>query len=214
MNRNLSGSNPTWAGPNPSRRIKLNSGAYTSEERSQRDAAMGRDEEADLIREAGCPLGLKHRRASQTWAKPPFPLLCGSAAPTHSVGRSRMLDVLPGTMLQQWQSHFTGEVLRCLRVSPAVTHSYKNLAKGCDDASVAQGMSLPLRLQGCQQRQSTHGATLPAERQNHHRLDSSESFTGKVSSSVQATKWPGRTFSCQPGVPLRNTLNERFTGIA
>lgn len=191
-------SKPTRIGPYRFGTSRLNSGTHLPGERSQRASAMRRGEEARLDGESGCPLGLERGEPPLSWRS----LRCSSKQLVCSVRRialSRSFHARHGVMIQQRLSFSTGEVPRRPRVQSAVTPCYKFEAKGGVDASVWLERSLLDPLQGCQQRQSTLGLTLQAERQNPNRSVVSAPSTGPVSASAPAPLRPDRTSSCQPG---------------
>ena len=204
MIRNQSGTNPTWARPYSSRRLKQNSGAYTPGERRQRAPARGCDEEAGLSRGSGCPLGLRQGRASVLQAKPSLQLLARRGVPAQMDRGGSMPDVRHGIMNQQWLAHFTGEVPQGPGVQSPVTPRYKLESKGGAHALVALGRSRPARLRGCQQSQSRPGLIPRPKGNTDNRSVLRSLFMGKVSPSAPAPKWSDRTSSCQPGGSLSN----------
>ena len=201
---NRSGTKPTWVGPYPLRTLRQN----PSGERSQHRAAMPGDEEAGLRGETGCPLGLERGEPPPYWRNRSTGISCRSSYGTYTVspkGRStcdRMSCLSNGSLSSPMKVP-----LRPGLQNP-VTLRYKLDMKGGDDAGVSSGGSVSSRLQGWQQSRSRTGLTPQSERQNRNRSEASIRSTGSVSPSAQATKWPDRTSSCQPGVRLSNSLTQ------
>ena len=182
-------------------------GGFSVWERCQGDAARRRREEARPRCLMGSRFGPSRGRVRALMTKPVSPALVGSLSATRAVSRVRPAWVTREVTSGQRHARFTGEVPRRLRVCGGVTRDHKATPKRRADAPVAGTASRWPGLQGCQQRQSRSGP-LPAattERQYRSEPCSSSGFMGKVSSAIEATKWPARTSSGQPAVStLRN----------
>ena len=177
---------------------------------SQGRAEMRGHEVACLPGEAGLHMGQSQRRASPFLAKSvlsaSFSTGLGGA---YAVSVAPMALVLPAITSCEWFVRPTDEVSRrpgSLRVNV----DYKSHTKGLRDASVT-GTGFPrLRLRRCQQRQSRGarfclGSIVCSERQNLRVPRGPVRFMGQVSPAVRATKWLGRTSSCQTAGLLRNS---------
>ena len=176
-------------------------------ERCQGVAARRRREEARRRYLMGFRFGPSRGRVRALMTKPVSPALVGSPGATRAVSRFRPAWVIHEVTLGKRHAHFTGEVPRRLRHCDGVTRDDKALPKRRAYASVDRTASRWPVLWGCQQRQSRsrpHPA-VRAERQYRSEPGSGSGFMGKVSSAIQATKWPARTSSGQPAVTtLRN----------
>jgi len=179
-------------------------------ERSQGRAAMRGHEVACPPGGAGLHMGRSPRRASPFLAKSVlsayFPTGLGGA---YAVSAAPMALVLHAITSCEWFVPPTDEVPR--RLGPCrVSLDYKSHTKGQGYASL-MGRAFPQpHLKGCQQRQSRgaqgrFGGNVCSERQNLRVPRGPCRFMGSVSPAVRATKWLGRTSSCQTIGPLRNS---------
>ena len=189
-------------------------------ERSQGRAAMRGHEVASLPGEMGPPLGQSHERASPFLAK--FGLSASFTAgrdAAHAVSGAPMALVLPATTSCIQYVRFTDEVPRRLVPVGRVNPGYKSHTKGQGHASET-GTAFPRpRLKGCQQRQSRGSRfrcaeSACSERQNLRVPRGPGRFMGPVSPAVRATKWLGRTSSCQTIGPLRNSPQQPVSACA
>ncbi len=179
-------------------------------ERSQGRAAMRGHEVASLSGETGLHMGQSHGRASPFLAKSvlsaSFSTGLGAA---YAVSGASVAFVLPAITSRKWFVRPTDEVSRRPGFD-RVSVGYKSHTKGQRDASVT-GTGFPRpRLKRCQQRQSRgapcrFGGIVGSERQNLRVPRGPVRFMGQVSPAVRATKWLGRTSSCQTAGLLRNS---------
>ena len=179
--------------------------------RCQGVAARRRREEARRRCLMGSRFGPSRGRVRALMTKPVSPALGGSPGATRAVSRSWPAWVMREVTSGQWLARFTGEVPRRLRHCGGVTRVDKALPKRRVHAPVARTASRWPGLQGCQQRQSRPGpfSAVSTERQYRSEPGFGSGFMGKVSSAIQATKWPARTSSGQPVVStLRNVLQQ------
>ena len=180
-------------------------------ERSQGVAARRRREEARPRCLMGSRFGPSRGRVRALMTKPVSPALWGSPGATRAVSRFQTAWVTHEITSGQWHARFTGEVPRRLRICGGVTRDDKAMPKRRAHAPVAGTASRWPGFQGCQQRQSRPGpfSAVSTERQYRSEPGFGSGFMGKVSSAIQATKWPARTSSGQPVVStLRNVLQQ------
>ena len=188
-------------------------------ERSQGRAVMCVHEVASLPGEAGLHMGRSQRRASPFLAKSVLSAYFSTGlGGAYAVSVPPMALVLPAITSGKWFVRPTDEVSRrpgFLRVSV----DYKSHTKGLRHASVT-GRAFPQpRLRRCQQRQSRgarfrFGGIVCSERQNLRVPRGPVRFMGPVSPAVRATKWLGRTSSCQTVGPLRNSPQQPVSARA
>jgi hypothetical protein len=175
---------------------------------SQCGSVMSRSEEASSLGRAGLRSGWIGGRASPQWAKSVFSASfrrIPDAANAVSGGASNLVvhAITQGT----WLDHITDEVPRCLPPPAGVSKGYKLLhAKGPSDASVAGTASYRPRLQGWQQRRSSHASSKKRDERQNRRQPVRTPVTRIVSRAIEATKWPAGTSSRKPAVTLRNIL--------
>ena len=188
-------------------------------ERSQGRAAMRGHEVASLPGEAGLPLGQSQRRTSPFLVKSVLSALFSTGrVAAYAVSGAPLALVLQAITSCEWFVLPTDEVSRrpgFIRVSVG----YKSHTKGQHDAS-ATGTGFPRpRLKRCQQRQSRgarsrFGGLVCSERQNLRVPRGPGRFMGPVSPAVRATKWLGRTSSCQTAGSLRNSPQQPVSARA
>jgi len=177
---------------------------------SQGRAEMRGHEVASLPGEAGLYMGQSHGRASPFLAKSVLSAYFSTGlGVAFAVSDASVALVLPAITSGKWFVRPTDEVSR----RPGfvqVSVGYKSHTKGQRDASVTGTVFLRPRLMRCQQRQSRgargrFGGFVCSERQNLRVPRGPGRFMGPVSPTVRATKWLGRTYSCQTVGPLRNS---------
>jgi hypothetical protein len=185
-------------------------GALRFRERSQRAAAMRLYEVASLASERGLRLGRGRGRASPFRAKSVLSAYFETGlGVAYAVSDIPMPPVFHAITSCQRSVHLTDEVPRRLDPKGRATWNYKSHTKGSNDASEMGTVSSRPHPKGQQQsrsRRSPGCANNPArlERQNLNVSDGSSEFMDLVSAAAQATKWSGRTSSCQPASMLRN----------
>ncbi len=184
---------------------------FSQWESRQERAAMGVREVACLPAQMGPPLGRSQERASPFLAKfdQSASFATGRAA-AHAVSGVLLALVTHATTSDIWFVRSTDEVPRRPLFRTGVSFSYKSYTKGRSDASETGTDSPRPRLKGCQQRQSRGirgGLALLRclERLNLRVPLGPLRSTGPVSPVSTATRWPGRTSSCQPTGPLSNS---------
>ena len=175
-------------------------------ERCQGVAARRRREEARPRCLMGSRFGPSRGRVRALMTKPVFSAPRRSPGATRAVSRHQPAWVLREVTSGQRHARFTGEVPRRLCHCGGVTRDHKATPKRRADAPVPGTASRWPGLQGCQQRQSRSGPqpAVLTERQYRSEPCSGAGFMGKVSSAINATKWPARTSSGQPALTLRN----------
>ena len=179
-------------------------------ESSQGRAEMHGHEVACLPGEAGLHMGQSQRRASPFLAKSvQSAYFTTGRVAADAVSGAPMALVLHAITSCKWFVHPTDEVSRRPGFDQ-VSVGYKSHTKGQRDASVTGTAFLRPRLRRCQQRQSRgargrFGGLVCSERQNLRVPRGPGRFMGPVSPTVRATKWLGRTSSCQTVGPLRNS---------
>jgi hypothetical protein len=182
---------------------------------SQLWAAMPKDEVASLPGTVGLPLGQSRsqtQRASPLRAKL-FGLLAYQTGRAAADAVSGVLTTLVRHAITPSTQHvlLTDEVPRRLVPQGRVSQGYKSHTKGLGHASETGRASPQPRPKGCQQRQSrglrARSSVLAcSERQNLRVPGRPLRSMGSVSSATAASKWPGRTFSCQLADLLSNGL--------
>ena len=179
-------------------------------ESSQGRAVMRGHEVASLPGEAGLRMGRNQGRASPFLAKSVLSAYFSTGlVAAYTVSGAPLVLVLHAITSGKWIVPPTDEVPRRLG-SCRVNLDYKSHTKGRGHASLMGRVFPPPHLKGCQQRQS-RGAPcrLPdrvcSERQNLRVPCGPVRFMGQVSPTVRASKWLGRTSSCQTVGPLRNS---------
>src|SRR5690242_12567710 len=181
------------------------------ESNSQGRTAMGGREVACLPGEMELHLGWCQERATSVLAK--FGLSASFATgrdAAQAVNGAPMGPVAQATTYRAWKVRFTDEVPRRPALSGQVSLGYKSHTKGQDNASETGRASPQPRPRGCQQRQS-RGSRLRfvesvcSERQNLRVPCGPLRFTGPVSPTLAATKWPDGTSSRQGAGSLSNS---------
>jgi len=186
---------------------------------SQGRAVMRGREVASLPGEAGLRMGQSQGRASPFLAKSVLSAYSSTGlVAAYAVSGAPLALVLHAITSCAWFVPPTDEVPR--RLGPGrVSFDYKSYTKGQGYASL-MGRAFPRpHLKGCQQRQSRgtscrFGGIVCSERQNLRVPRGPCRFMGLVSPTVRATKWLGRTSSCQTVGPLRNSPQQPVTARA
>jgi hypothetical protein len=181
-------------------------------ERSQCVSVMRRSEEAGPLHSEGLRNGSDDVRASVATAK-------HDRLSQQPVPRSfrRLLVVatwVPSAITwRKRSSHITGEVPPCLDAVYRVSLSYKVHPKGRGNAWAQRRRSQSPLHWGCQQSQSRPSHAARAERQNQIEQFRRNRDMGKVSRSIQATKWPAvASWAVTRSSLLRNILQRPAVG--
>jgi hypothetical protein len=194
------------------------SGPEAGWERSQGGAAMRRHEVAGLPSTVEWHLGSIPERASSLLAKfDPSALLTTGRVAAYAVSSGLRDAVVRATTGCTRKARFTDEVPRRLGLTGRVTPGYKLDMKGQAHASEAGTVFPRPRPKGCQQRQSRGLGERPlrrscSERQNLRVPPGPPGFTGPVSPTTPATKWPGGTSSRQLAGLLSNSPQQPGVG--
>ena len=193
-----------------------------SRERSQDRVARRCLEVARLPGAMGSHLGRSCGRETPSLSKSVLSasFVTGRAA-VYAVSGALMTLVLPAITSRTRNVPLTDEVPRRPGLIRQVSLAYKSDTKGPADAPVTGGVSPQPRLQGCRQRQSRGsrprrfgGGAVCSERQNLRVPHAPVRFMGPVSPAIAATKWLGRTSSCQLAGLLRNSPQQPEPGHA
>ena len=177
-------------------------------ERSQGRAAMRGREVACLPSLMGSPLSRSRRRETPSLSKSVLSAYFETGrAPAHAVSGALLAPVLQAVTSDTRNVHLTDEVPRCPGSSGTrVSEVYKSDTKGPPDAPATGTGSPRPRPWGWRQRRSRGPHCGDSERQNLRVSSGPLRSTGQVSPMSQATKWLGRTSSCQHIGSLRNGL--------